>query len=124
MSRQEWQALLRLDSPSEKRAAARNSRPTGLAAARLCLDRLATSAGAVVASLEADPEHSKSQAQEWAYTLHRQCQDALDELTFLAPWILLPASPALPQDVGGFPDIEESPRYASWPGSRRGSCRP
>ena len=45
----------RLAQLEKELAAARNSRPTGLAAARLCLDRLATSAGAVVASLEADP---------------------------------------------------------------------
>ncbi|MFA4901320.1 MAG: glucoamylase family protein [Desulfobaccales bacterium] len=66
-----------------------NSRPTTLAATRLCLDRLATSAEDLVRSLDADPE---SQLRWWAQSLFRQCRDALDELTFLAPWTLLPAS--------------------------------
>jgi cyclic beta-1,2-glucan synthetase len=30
--------------------------------------------------------------KEWASAFARQCQDALDELTFLAPWTLLPAA--------------------------------
>ncbi len=44
-------------------ASASDSRPTTLAAARLCLDRLAASAAKVVGSLDADPE---SQARWWA----------------------------------------------------------
>jgi hypothetical protein len=59
-----------------------DSRPTTLTAARLCLDRLATSAAEVAGSLDADPE---SQATWWARALVQQCQDALEELTFLAP---------------------------------------
>ncbi len=70
-------------------ASACDSRPTTLAAARLCLDRLATSAEDMVRSLDAD---SESQLRWWAQSLFRQCRDALDELTFLAPWTLLPAS--------------------------------
>ena len=102
-------APARLAQLEKELATACDSRPTRLAAARLCLDRLATSAGAVAASLDADSENSKSAAPEWADTLRRQCQDALDELTFLAPWALLPAAPALPQDGGSFPDLEEIP---------------
>ena len=41
-------------------ASASASRPTTLAAARLCLDRLATSAAEVAGSLDADPEISRS----------------------------------------------------------------
>jgi cyclic beta-1,2-glucan synthetase len=90
-------------------AAACDSRPTRLAAAWLCLDRLATSAGLLAASLDVDSGQARNEAQEWAHTLRRQCQDALDDLTFLAPWTLLTVSPALPQDGGGFSDLEEIP---------------
>ncbi len=78
-------------------------RPTTLAAARLCLDRVATSAGDLVRSLDADPE---SQLRWWADGLWRQCQDALDELTFLAPWTSLPAAIG---NLGGFHGISEIP---------------
>ena len=99
-------APARLAQLEKELVAACDFRPTRLAAARLCLDRLATSAGAVAASLDADAEN---EAQEWAYTLRRQCQDALDELTFLAPWALLAASSTLLQDLGDLPDLEEIP---------------
>ena len=83
-------ALAPLAQLQKDLASATDSRPTTLAAARLCLDRLATSAEDLVRSLDADPE---SQLRWWAQSLLRQCRDALDELTFLAPWTLLPASP-------------------------------
>ena len=78
------------------------SGPTSLAAARLYLGQMATSAGEVVDSLDADPE---SQAKWWARALARQCQDALDELTFLAPWTLLPASQNRLSDFRGIDEI-------------------
>ncbi len=62
--------------------------PTTLAAARQCLESLATSAEDTVRDLEANAE---SEANEWAQALARQCRDALDELLFLAPWLALPA---------------------------------
>ena len=65
------------------------SRPTTLTAARLCLDRLATTAEEVLASLKAAPE---GPATWWARALTRQCRDALADLMFLAPWALLSAS--------------------------------
>jgi len=65
------------------------SQPTTLTGARLCLDRLATTAEEVLASVKAAPE---SQATWWARALTRQCRDALDDLMFLAPWALLSAS--------------------------------
>lgn len=82
-------APTRLAELQEDLASACNVRPTTLAAARLCLDRLTTSAVEVVGGFDAETE---SQAKWWARALARQCQAALDELTFLAPWILLPAS--------------------------------
>jgi cellobiose phosphorylase len=84
-------------------ASAADSRPTTLTAARLCLDRLATSSEDMVRSLGTDPD---SQAIWWARALARQCRDALDELTFLAPWTLLPASLG---NFSEFPGIGEIP---------------
>ena len=83
-------------------ASACDSRPTTLTAARLCLDRLVTSAEEVVGSLDGD---SESQATRWARAFARQCQDALDELTFLAPWILLPTSQDRRGDFGAIDEI-------------------
>ncbi len=79
------------------------SRPTTLTTARLCLDRLATTAEEVLASLKTAPE---SQATWWARALARQCQDALADLMFLAPWALLSASQNRLSECG---DIDEIP---------------
>ncbi len=65
------------------------SRPTMLTTTRDCLDRLASAAEEMLASLKAAPE---SQATWWARALARQCRDALDDLMFLAPWAMLSAS--------------------------------
>jgi len=78
------------------------SRPTTLSAARLCLDRLEASAEDVIRSLEGD---SESQATWWAQAFARQCRDIRDDLAFLAPWILLPATPGGPGDVPGIDGI-------------------
>ncbi len=67
-------------------------RPTTLAAARLSLARLTASAAEVVTSVDALVADPESRAKWWARALARQCQTALDELTFLAPWTLLPDS--------------------------------
>ena len=80
-----------------------DTKPTTLTAARLCLERLATSIAEVVVGLDDDPE---SEARYWAGALARQCQAALEELTFLAPWTSLsvPRNP-----VRDFPGIDEIP---------------
>jgi cellobiose phosphorylase len=78
------------------------SRPTTLTAARLCLDRLATTADEVLASLKAAPE---SQANWWARALTRQCQDALADLILLAPWALLSASQNRLSECGNIDEI-------------------
>ncbi len=49
---------------------------------------------------------SESDAHWWARTLARQCRAALDELTFLAPWLVLPAAPS---ELGDFPTIGAIP---------------
>ena len=84
-------------------AAASESRPTTLSGAWLCLERLAGLAGDVIRALEAD---SGSQQTWWARAFARQCRDLLDELTFLAPWIPLPAAM---DGLDGFPGIDEIP---------------
>ena len=76
-----------------------DSRPTTLTATRLRLDRLAASAAQVVGSLDAeDPE---SQTNWWARAFARQCRDAIEELTVLAPWILMKPAPNGLGDVPG-----------------------
>ena len=88
-------------------ASACDSRPTTLAAARRCLDRLATRAAEVADGLETVVER---RANWWARAFARECQDVLDELAFLAPWTALPAAPdrlcALP-GVGEIPTLRE-----------------
>ena len=83
-----------------------DSPPTSLAAARRCLDQLATSAAEMAAGVnvpDADPEN---RAKEWARSLAGQCRAALDELTFLAAWTLLPVSP---EGLREMPDLDEIP---------------
>ncbi len=48
---------------------------------------------------------SESDLNWWARKLARQCRNALDELTFLAPWLLLPAAPSGLGDYPGFSAI-------------------
>jgi len=80
---------------------ASDSRPDTLAAMRLCLEDLATSAANTIKGLDADP---KSDAIWWARAFARQCQDALDEVTFLAPQAAAPASPDM---LGGIPTLRQ-----------------
>jgi len=83
--------------------AAKNSRLNTLVDAQLCLDGLMTRATEVVKGVYAEPE---SQVKWWALAFVRQCQDAIDELTFLAPWIVLPATT---DSLHDFPGIGEIP---------------
>jgi cyclic beta-1,2-glucan synthetase len=83
-------------------ASASEARPATLTGALICLDRLGTSAAEVVKSLQIAPE---SQATWWARALARQCQGALDELTYLAPWIGLSASQKRLNDFCGLDEI-------------------
>ena len=56
-----------------------------------------------VEAYDADPE---SQLRWWARAFAGQCRDALDELTFLAPWTELLSSQ---NNLGDFPDLDEIP---------------
>jgi cellobiose phosphorylase len=87
-----------------------DSRPTTLTAARLTLDRLTTRAAEYAGSFDADPVTGTSW---WAQALARQCRSALDELTFLAPWSLLPGAPGRLSDfpgIGKIPTLRELAR--------------
>jgi cellobiose phosphorylase len=85
---------------------ATRSQPTTLVASRLCLDRLATSAAQLVAGVEALDADPESQLRWWTHAFAGQCRDALDELTFLAPWTELLSSQ---NSLGDFPDLDEIP---------------
>ncbi|MFH0809079.1 MAG: glucoamylase family protein, partial [Pseudomonadota bacterium] len=85
---------IRLTRLGEDLESACDNPPATLPAARLCLERLATSIADVVAGLDDDPE---SEARWWADAFARQCRQALDELEFLAPWTSL----SDPQNVLG-----------------------
>jgi cyclic beta-1,2-glucan synthetase len=70
-----------------------DSPPATLSAAKLSLDRLAAWATEITSGFDTAPA---GQAAWWARALVRQCRDALDELTFLTPWIVLPNAPDFP----------------------------
>jgi len=84
-------------------ASLHESSPTSLGAVRVCLEGLAKAAADVVAGLGADPENP---AQFWALAFARQCQDVLDELKSLAPWIFLPAGS---NSLHGLPGVDGIP---------------
>jgi len=77
-----------------------------LMALRLCLNHLATSAGVVVADVEALDADPESQLRWWAHAFAGQSRNALDELTFLAPWTELLSST---NNLGQFPELEVIP---------------
>jgi len=78
----EGAAKARLAPLEKDLAAAYDSRPATLAAARQCLEGLAASVEDAIRFLEADPQ---SLSAWWAHAFARQCRDILDELTYLAP---------------------------------------
>ena len=115
---------------------ATRSQPTTLVASRLCLEQLATSAAAVAAGVEAFDADPKSQLMDdgafksddpkseikrwWARAFAGQCQAALDELTFLAPWAELLSSQ---NSLGDFPDLDEIPTLRELAALEESSCR-
>ncbi|HEX2649366.1 MAG TPA: glucoamylase family protein [Burkholderiales bacterium] len=83
-------ALLRWQQALE---AAQAERPATLAAARQILEKLASGAALLVASLE---EKSNHESAFWALALDRQCREHLEELSFLAPPSAQPGMGAIP----------------------------
>ena len=99
-------APVQLAKLQQELESATRSHPTTLMASRRCLDRLARSAEDLAAGIEALDADSESQLRWWARAFVGQCRDALDELTFLAPWTELLSSP---NRLGDFTDLEEIP---------------
>ncbi|MFO1432694.1 MAG: glucoamylase family protein [Candidatus Competibacteraceae bacterium] len=83
------------------------SRPTTLTAAWQCLERLAAVAAEVAAQVAGSLDAAADgDPHGWAHALAKQCQDALDELTLLAPWL---SSPATVEGVSDFPGLDGIP---------------
>ncbi|MGH8641847.1 MAG: glucoamylase family protein, partial [Burkholderiales bacterium] len=89
----------------------RGSRPATVAAVQQWLARLTASAAEAAGSLDVRSDDApESETKWWMHALMRQCQHALDELRFLAPWILLPAAPSELSDfpgIGGIPTLRD-----------------
>lgn len=87
--------------------------PATLAAARLYLIRLVAGAARLATQIPGnigvrDDIAPESEANDWVQALARQCSEALDELVFLAPWLLLPAAPSGLEeftDIAGIPTL-------------------
>ena len=69
-----------------------DSRPATVATVQCWLEKLETSA-AVLSSQVSQFGDDASELNWWTQALHRQCRDALDDLTYLMPWSRLPAAP-------------------------------
>ncbi|MGK2913231.1 MAG: GH36-type glycosyl hydrolase domain-containing protein [Porticoccaceae bacterium] len=79
--------------------ATRASPPATLPAVKRALESVASGA----TDIETAPE---SEAAVWLTAFNRQCQDALDELKFLTPWLFLSAAP---QGLDEFSEFQEMP---------------
>ncbi|MDR3416663.1 MAG: glucoamylase family protein [Nevskia sp.] len=77
-------------------------RPATLQAVLQCLESLA---GCTATMSAAFGTESEGEALEWAGVFLQQCRDALDELTFLAPWLALPCAPDGLSKLTGLDDI-------------------
>ena len=76
--------------------ATRSLLPTTLAAVARCLEALADSAAQQNAAFPMAPD---DETGNWADAFARQCGAALEEVRFLAPWLVLPA---VPEGLDGF----------------------
>jgi cellobiose phosphorylase len=101
--------------------------PRTLTTVRHRLESIAKAAELLVDRLAAGPE---GQARVWARALAQQCQDALADLAFIAPWTSLPEAPSSPDGfpgLDGIPTLRELAQAASrllpaiearlWPGA-------
>ena len=76
--------------------------PRTLTAVRHRLESITKVAESLVNRLVAGPD---SQAKVWAQALAQQCQDALADLAFIAPWTSLPEAPSSLDGFAGFDQI-------------------
>ena len=77
--------------------------PRTLTAVRHRLESITKAAESLVNRLVAGPD---SQAKVWAQALAQQCQDALADLAFIAPWTSLPEAPS---SLDGFAGLDQIP---------------
>jgi cyclic beta-1,2-glucan synthetase len=82
------------------------SQPGSINALRLSLDQLTTAAAAVVTEAETLDANPENQLKGWTRAFAEQCQDALNELAFLAPWTALLSSE---NRLADFPDLDRIP---------------
>ena len=87
-------------------ASAITSKPTTLMAIRLSLEQLATSATQIVTDVNIPDSDPDSPLRWWANAFADQCQAALDDLRFLAPWIFYPA---LSDMINKLPKLNDIP---------------
>ena len=101
-------------------ALALDAPPRTLVAARGSIDAIAKAAESLAIRLAA----GSGRAKVWAQALVRQCQDAIADLAFIAPWTSLPEGAA---QVAGSSDLDAIPtlrELASFPaGSHRAAKR-
>ncbi|KAF0165787.1 MAG: putative glycosyltransferase 36 [Rhodocyclaceae bacterium] len=103
--------------------AASTAPPRTLAAARAVLVDLSTAAAELQLQIAggldgSDDPALASEANEWAATLVRQCREALDELSLLAPWLVSNEVPTL-ADGAGIPTLRELAAAGSVPARER-----
>ena len=77
--------------------------PRTLTAACRSIESIAKAAQSLAEQLAAGPEN---QAKVWAQTLARQCEEAVTDLAFIAPWTFLPEAPS---SLDGFAGLDGIP---------------
>jgi cellobiose phosphorylase len=113
MDTMEGSAPFKLVELQKDLESASDNPPATLVAAWLFLDKLATSTAEIVANLDSNDADRESKAKWWALAFAGQFQDAIDELTFLAPWIMLPATSDRLHEfpgIGNIPTLHEVAR--------------
>jgi cyclic beta-1,2-glucan synthetase len=98
-----WAPAPHLAQLEQDLESATRSQPTTPVAWWQCLSRLTTSAEVVVADAEALTADPENQLRWWALAFAMQCRDALDEVSYLAPWAEFLATP---NNLGDFRDLD------------------
>lgn len=81
---------------------ARTLHPTTLPATRQALEEILVNATTLALSIDPlDINGARVEASQWAIALEYQCRSMLEELNYLAPWLLLPD---YPDDIESTPD--------------------
>ncbi|MGA7105696.1 MAG: glucoamylase family protein [Candidatus Deferrimicrobiaceae bacterium] len=86
------------------------SRPTTLAAATICLERLTASAGEITGSFK---DVEDGEPNRWALALERQCRVARDEVAFLGHFPGFDGIPTL-RELAGLEEKSEWPLELQW----------